>query len=180
MRRASSTSPGKNAVKVAAIVEARQGVDHGHLDRALDILAQAVGVAFAAHQRAHAREEFVAVDRAQQKIIHPEFEAAQHPCAIFRLGDGEDRDLTRRLDGADLAAQPQSVIAAKAEADDEEVIGAGGAFDQGLQSVWFQFDLMGSPSERRRSFRSTSGDRRPRGCARPRRPPRRRRPRAAR
>ena len=112
-------------------------------------------------------------------IIHPEFEAAQHPCAIFRLGDGEDGDLTRRLDGADLAAQAQSVIGAKAEADDEEVIGAGGAFDQGLQSVWFQFDLMSVPQGAddrfaRRAAIVDEKDAPARGG-----PPRRRQPRAA-
>ena len=118
------------------------GIEQRQFDRLLHLFAQAVGVTLLAQLRAHACEQFVAVDRARQAVVDAEIEAAQHALTILDVGDDEDGKVARALERADLAAQPQSVVAAEAEADDDEVDVVLGRLEQRLVRVRLDVDVV--------------------------------------
>ncbi len=47
---------GKMGLEIAAVVDAGQRIDDGEFDRGLDIVAQRIDIALAAHLRAHPRQ----------------------------------------------------------------------------------------------------------------------------
>jgi hypothetical protein len=70
----------------------------------LHVVAQPLGVTALAHLAAHPRQEFVLVDRAEQKIVHADFQPAHHARIVVGLGDHQDRNIPRALERAQLAA----------------------------------------------------------------------------
>ncbi len=126
----------------AAIVEAGQRIEQRQFDRLLHLFAQAVGVALLAQLRAHPRQQFVAVDRARQAVVDAEFERAQHALTILEVGDDQDGKVARALERADLAAQPQPVVVAETEADDDEVDIVLGRLEQRLVRVRLDVDVV--------------------------------------
>ena len=131
-------------LKIAAIVEAGQRIDHRQFDRRLNIKAQTVGVALAPNLGAHARQHLVAVDGAQQIIIHAQIEAAQDALAVFDIGQHQQGRMAGAFNRAKLSAQAQAVEIGEIQADEGDlVIGLGGAKKR-LFRVGFDIDLIGA------------------------------------
>ena len=103
---ACSTSVAEMAFHVAAIVQAGQRVGDRHLDRQLDVVAQPLGVALLADLGAHARQQFVLVDRPHQIVVDADLEPAHQARVVVGLGrsPGSARCGCARASGAGCTA----------------------------------------------------------------------------
>ena len=127
---------------VAAIVQAGERVGDRHLDRLVGVVAQPLGVALLLDLRAHARQHFVLVDRADQVIVDADFQAAHQPLVVVGFGHRQDRHVAGALERADLAAQAQAVEILQAERDDQQVEIAFGRAEQRFVRIGFHLDRM--------------------------------------
>ncbi len=134
--------PEEMGFEIAPVVQSGERIDHRQLHRGLDVGAQGVGIALAADLRAHAGEHLVGVDRTGQIVVHAEIEAAQHPLAVFEIGERQDRGVPGAVERAQLAADAQAVEIGKAEADDDQFVIALGGGEQGLMGLAFDVDLI--------------------------------------
>ena len=138
--------------EAAAIFQPGQRIGGRHFDRGFDIVAQTVGISLPPDLRAHASGKFVAIDRAQDIVVHAKIEAAQDLLAILGVGDRQHRDLAGALPGSEPRAKPEPVVVREIETDDEEVVIAGGTRVERLAAIAFElefeFDIMARNSSR--------------------------------
>ena len=108
------------AFHIAAVIEAGQRIGDRHLDRGLDIVAELLGIAAAADLRIDAGEKFLAVDRADQIVVHAHVEGAHEALVVVGIDDDQDGRLAGMLERLELRAQPQAVDILHVEIDDDE------------------------------------------------------------
>ena len=105
--------------EIAAVVEAGEPVREGKRQALLIILLQPVLQALAAHLRAHARHDLVAVQRPQQIVGGAEVEPFGDARQLLGIGDQQDRHEPAHLLRAQLADDAQRIDLAGRVEDDE-------------------------------------------------------------
>ncbi len=120
------------AAHVAAVVQAGELIGDRHLQAELDIVAQPVGIAFLAQLGAHARDQFVLVDRTRQIIVDAHLQRLGQLAPVAVGHHHQDRHIAPFGQRAQLRAQAQAIKAAQAEADDDEVVIAAAHAHDGL------------------------------------------------
>ena len=127
---------------IAAVVERRERVENGHFDRLLEPHAQIVGVALALDLGAHARQQLVGIDRADDIVVDAHIEAPEQLGVVAGLDDDHDRQMPRAVERANLRAQPQAVGIVEAQAYDHQIEIAVGQPQQSAGRIGLALDVM--------------------------------------
>ena len=91
-------------VEKAPVVEPGQSIDDPEFEGGRHVVAQRVGVVLAAQLRAHARDEFIAVDRPQNVVVHAKIETAQDARSLLGIGEQQNGQSAGSLQRTQLAA----------------------------------------------------------------------------
>ena len=117
---------------VAAIVQTGELIGNGHFQAELHVVTQPVGITLLAQLRAHARNQFVLVHRAREIVVNTHLQRLCQLAAVAVADNDENRNVAPLRQRPKLRTQAQSVEAAHAQADHDEVVIAAAHTDQGF------------------------------------------------
>ena len=121
---------------IAAVEQAGQRVGQRHRQAGGIVGDQPVLIALLADLAAHARQQFVPVDRAQDIVVGAELQPLGDPLHFLLVGQQQDGGLPRALARAQVGAEPKPVFLRQQQADHDQVIAAQGSSISAIASAY--------------------------------------------